>query len=162
MSDLFHENIPLEFIQKIFDVMNKANWHTFQILTKRADRLEKLADKLNWSKNIWMGVTVESSKYKNRIDHLRNIKAKIKFLSIEPLIESVGKLDLESIDWVIVGGESGIGARPIAAGWVREVREQCVAGKIPFFFKQWGGVNKKKNGKTLDGKIWNQMPVINC
>ncbi len=160
MSDLFHEDIPFEVIQKIFNVMNKAHWHTFQILTKRADRLAEFADKLNWSDNIWMGVTVESAKYKTRIDYLRNVQSKIKFLSIEPLIEPVGELNLENIDWVIVGGESGPKSRPIEKDWVREVRDQCIKDKVPFFFKQWGGVNKKKNGKTLDDRIWDEMPTL--
>jgi protein gp37 len=159
MSDLFHEDVPLEFIQKIFAVMNKAHWHTFQILTKRAERLAELAEELNWTKNIWMGVTVEGAEYKNRIDYLRHTGAKLKFLSIEPLLEAVGDLDLENIDWVIVGGESGVGARPIEADWVRDVRDQCNNKEVPFFFKQWGGVNKKKNGKTLDGRIWHDMPI---
>ncbi len=138
-------------------------------ILKRADRLAEFADKLNWSDNIWMGVTVKSSKYKTRIDYLRNIQANIKFLSIEPLLEPIGELNLENIDWVIVGGESGPKSRPIKIEWVREVRDQCINNtlqavnnkckQVSFFFKQWGGVNKKKNGKILDDRIWDEMPV---
>ncbi|MBC8527171.1 MAG: phage Gp37/Gp68 family protein [Candidatus Cloacimonetes bacterium] len=160
MSDLFHEDIPFEFVLKIFQVMNKANWHTFQILTKRPERMHKFADKLNWTPNIWMGVTVESYRYKNRIDILRDIPSETKFLSAEPLIEPLGKLNLNNIDWVIVGGESGIGARPMSPNWVNEIKMQCEKSQIPFFFKQWGGINKKKAGRLLYGKIYNEMPRI--
>ena len=160
MSDLFHEDIPFDFIKKIFDVMNKSSWHTFQILTKRPERLAELSDKLVWGDNIWMGVTIESFEYKSRLNLLKQTNAKIKFLSLEPLINSVGELDLDNIDWVIAGGESGPKSRNIEVDWVRNIRNQCVEKNVPFFFKQWGGVNKKKNGKTLDGKIWNKMPRI--
>ncbi len=158
MSDLFHENIPQEFILKIFDTMNWASQHTFQVLTKRALRLESLSCLLNWSKNIWMGVTVENSDYKERIECLRKTGAFVKFLSLEPLLEDIGTLNLAGIDWVIVGGESGPGARPIKASWVRSIKEQCMEQNVSFFFKQWGGVNKKKNGRTLDGRTWDEIP----
>jgi protein gp37 len=159
MSDLFHELVTQEFISEIFDTMNKASRHQFQILTKRAERLAELAPSLKWTENIWIGVTVESADYKERINYLRYTSAYIKFLSLEPLLEDLGRLDLNSIDWVIAGGESGPGARPIKIDWVRNIREQCIEQNVPFFFKQWGGINKKKTGKVLDGKIWNQMPV---
>ena len=160
MSDLFHELVPEEFIFEIFDTMNKASRHQFQILTKRAERLSELAPSLKWTENIWMGVTVESADYKERIDYLRYTSAHVKFLSLEPLLDDLGRLDLNSIDWVIAGGESGPGARPVHIDWIRNIREQCISQDIPFFFKQWGGTNKKKTGKVLDGKIWNQMPVV--
>ena len=159
MSDLFHENVPEDFISKIFNVMNNAHWHRFQVLTKRSDRLAALSGKLPWAPNIWMGVSVENADYKFRIDALRHSGAYIKFLSIEPLIGPVGILDLEHIDWVIVGGESGPGARPAAIEWVRQVRDQCIVNNVPFFFKQWGGTRKKKNGRTVDNKIWDELPV---
>jgi len=158
MSDLFHESVPDKFILDIFDVMNKASQHQFQILTKRAERFADLSSALPWAENIWMGVTVESENYKDRIDYLRYTSAHIKFLSLEPLLGDLGELDFTDIDWVIVGGESGPGARPIQIDWVRNIREQCVSQNVPFFFKQWGGTNKKKAGKILDRRIWNQMP----
>ena len=158
MSDLFHRQVPLEFILKIFDTMNKASQHVFQILTKRTSRLEELSVVLPWSENIWMGITVENSDYKERIDFLRRTGAFIKFLSLEPLLDDIGDLDLEGIDWVIVGGESGPKARPIQDNWVRKIKEQCKEQKVSFFFKQWGGVNKKKNGRLLDGQTWDEMP----
>lgn len=161
MSDLFHDDIPDEFIHNVFNVMAKAHWHRFQVLTKRAERLKELSNKLPWNDNIWMGVTVETSDYKFRIDHLRNTGANIKFLSIEPLLGSLGKLNLENIDWVIAGGESGPFSRPVSPEWIREIRNQCVEKGVPFFFKQWGGFNKKKNGRLLDGKTWDEMPVEN-
>lgn len=158
MSDLFHECVPQEFILKIFDTMNRASQHTFQVLTKRAARLENLSSLLPWNENIWMGVTVENSDYKERIDHLRKTGAFVKFLSLEPLLEDIGILDLKDIDWVIVGGESGPGARPIKASWVRNIKEQCKKQNVSFFFKQWGGVNKKKSGRVLDGRTWDEIP----
>ena len=161
MSDLFHEDIPDEFIHNVFNVMAKAHWHRFQVLTKRAERLKELSNKLPWNDNIWMGVTVETSDYKFRIDRLRNTGANIKFLSIEPLLGTLGKLNLENIDWVIAGGESGPFSRPVSPEWIREIRNQCVKTGIPFFFKQWGGFNNKKNGRLLDGKTWNEVPVEN-
>lgn len=158
MTDLFHEDIELIHIKKVFEVMNKADNHTFQVLTKRANRLKEIAIDLIWSKNIWMGVTVESSKYKNRIDLLREVPAKIRFLSIEPLLDDLGTLDLSNIDWVIVGGESGPKSRPMNEEWVKNIKEQCEKQNVLFYFKQWGGFNKKKTGRLLDGKEWNDMP----
>lgn len=160
MSDLFHRDVPDDFIVKVFDVMNRATWHTFQVLTKRADRLEKIASKLNWSKNIWLGVTVESEKQKQRIPYLIKTPAKIKYLSIEPMITEINNLSLEGIDWVIVGGESGPGARPIEEKWVTLIRDNCIKNSIPFFFKQWGGTNKKANGSLLEGKHWKELPKL--
>lgn len=160
MSDLFHDEVPLDYIQQVFDVMNRAYWHRFQVLTKRADRLAELSDQLNWSENIWMGVSVESQKYIPRIDDLRRTGAYVKFLSLEPLLSALKNLDLRSIDWAIVGGESGYGFRPIQEEWVVEIREQCRNFDVPFFFKQWGGFNKKKTGRLLEGRTWNEMPRI--
>lgn len=159
MSDLFHHQVPLEYIQQVFDVMGRASWHQFQILTKRAKRLEQLSPQLRWSKNIWMGVSVESAPYKYRIDHLRRTAAQVKFLSIEPLIGPLGAVDLHGIDWVIVGGESGPGARPMEEDWVLEVQAQCQQNQVPFFFKQWGGTNKKKAGRLLQGRTWDELPA---
>jgi protein gp37 len=161
MSDLFHEQIPFSFIQDVFTVMNQANWHCFQVLTKRAERLSEVANLLNWRDNIWAGVTVENNDYIDRIDLLRNTPAKIKFISFEPLIGSIGTVDLFGIDWVIVGGESGPHSRKIDEEWVIEIRDQCLQMGIPFFFKQWGGWNKKKNGSLLQGTNWKQMPDMN-
>lgn len=160
MSDLFHEEVPLSFIKKVFKIMNKAKWHTFQVLTKRADRLVELAPELNWTENIWMGVTVENDKNLERIEMLKKTPAKLKFLSLEPLLSSLSKANFEGIDWVIVGGESGPGARPIEEKWVLEIQKKCKSDSIPFFFKQWGGVNKKKAGKLLQGKICQEMPKL--
>lgn len=159
MSDLFHKNVPLVFIQRIFEVMNKAYWHKFQVLTKRSDILLKYNSKFNWTENIWMGVSVENDDYTYRIDDLRNTDAKTKFLSIEPLIGPINKLNLTNIDWVIVGGESGPGARPIKEEWVIKIKDECNSVNVPFFFKQWGGVQKKKAGRLLQGETWSQMPV---
>ncbi|MBV6421933.1 MAG: hypothetical protein DAHOPDDO_03221 [Ignavibacteriaceae bacterium] len=159
MSDLFHEEIPLEFIQKVFNVMVKAEWHTFQILTKRSERLEELSSLLPWSKNIWMGVSVENQKYTSRISNLRKVPSAVRFLSIEPLISKITKLDLRGIDWVIVGGESGPKSRFMDPEWVRIIRDKCNEQEVPFFFKQWGGVNKKKTGRIIDRKTWSQMPA---
>lgn len=158
MSDLFHEKVPLEFIQQIFNVMKRANWHTFQVLTKRAERMAELAPLLNWPDNLWMGVTVEDSDCAYRIDYLRNIPASVKFLSMEPLLTPVEKMNLNNINWVIVGGESGPNSRPIKKEWVHDIRKQCKAAYVPFFFKQWGGINKKKAGRLLDGDIYDEMP----
>jgi protein gp37 len=160
MSDLFHKKVPLEFIQKMFDVMNKAYWHKFQILTKRSERLFELHPMLTWTDNIWMGVSVENQNYTYRIDHLRYTNAKVKFLSIEPLIGPIQYLDLTNINWVIVGGESGPGARSMKEEWVITIRDECKKAKVPFFFKQWGGVNKKKNGRVLKGRTWEEMPKL--
>jgi len=160
MSDLFHKDVSEEFISKVFDVMNRAPWHTFQVLTKRAERLADIHDRLSWSKNIWMGVSVENSDCKSRIDLLRGIKANVKFISFEPLIGRLGKVNLKNIDWAIVGGESGPRARYMSPEWVADLRDQCLAQKVPFFFKQWGGVNKKKAGRLLDGRTWDEMPRL--
>jgi len=158
MSDLFHEQVPEAFIQRVFDVMRRAHWHSFQVLTKRAARLEQLSPKIDWPPNVWMGVSVESQRYAPRIDHLRRTDASIKFLSLEPLLGPLPHLDLECIDWVIVGGESGPRARPMRESWVLDIRDQCRASGVPFFFKQWGGTNKKKAGRLLDGRVWDEMP----
>ncbi len=158
MSDLFHKEVPLSFVQQVFTVMNQCPQHQFQILTKRADRLEKLSKQVKWTDNIWMGVSVENNRYINRIEHLLNTKAKIKFLSLEPLLGPLKRLKLKGIDWVIVGGESGPNARTIQLEWVVEIRDQCIAQKVPFFFKQWGGVRKHKTGRLLEGRTWDEMP----
>ncbi len=158
MSDLFHKQVPFEFVAKVFGVMNQANWHRYQLLTKRSRRLREVSAELPWAQHIWMGVSVERADYVYRIDDLRGTGAKLKFLSLEPLLGPMPGLDLGGIDWVIVGGESGPNARPMEAEWVRAVRDQCLAASVPFFFKQWGGTNKKKAGRTLDGRIWDEMP----
>src|SRR5690606_37387531 len=141
-----HKDVPLSFILEVFDVMQRSHWHRFQVLTKRAERLRELAGCASWAPNIWMGVSVESQKYVSRIEHLRDSEAKVKFLSLEPLLGPLPRLNLDGIDWVIVGGESGPGARPMAEGWAIEIRDQCCDAGVPFFFKQWGGVNKKRTG----------------
>ena len=161
MSDLFHKDVPLEYVQDVFDVMKRAHWHRFQVLTKRAERLEQLGPLLDWAPNIWMGVSVESQKYVSRIDHLRRTGAKTKFLSLEPLLGPLKNLDLAGIDWAIVGGESGFGARPMPLNWVTGIRQQCLEADVAFFFKQWGGVQKKKAGRTLEGRTWDEMPSGN-
>jgi protein gp37 len=158
MSDLFHNDVPVFFIKQIFNIMAEAHWHQFQILTKRAERLADLAQYLTWPKNVWMGVTIESPSYLCRLEYLRNIPASVRFLSLEPLLSAMPDFDLSKIDWVIVGGESGPGARPIRKKWVTDIQENCKIQKIPFFFKQWGGTNKKKTGRLLDGKIISEMP----
>jgi protein gp37 len=158
MSDLFHKEVPEEFICRVFEVMNQATWHEFQVLTKRSERLRDLSPHLTWSPNIWMGVSVEQAEYAFRIDQLREVGARVKFLSLEPLLGPLPCLDLSGIDWVIVGGESGPGARPMDAAWARDIRDQCIAASVPFFFKQWGGLNKKKAGRVLDGRTWDEMP----
>ena len=160
MSDLFHEDVPLTFIQDIFRVMNEASWHQFQILTKRPERLVEENKKLLWAENIWMGVSVENDDNKYRIDLLRETDAHIKFISFEPLIGPVINCNLEGIDWAIVGGESGPGARPLDRQWVIDIRNSCKKMHVPFFFKQWGGVNRKKTGRMLDGKIYSEMPDL--
>jgi protein gp37 len=158
MSDLFHKDVPFSFILDIFNIMRSASWHNFQILTKRAERLSELDPLLDWPANVWMGVSVENSLYTYRIDHLRQTGASLKFLSLEPLLGPIDHLDLTGINWVIVGGESGPGARPLAREWVTDIRDQCLQAGVPFFFKQWGGVNKKKGGRLLDGRIWDEVP----
>ena len=158
MSDLFHKDIPFDFISKVFDVMRRASHHRFQILTKRSNRLLELSSELTWPRNVWMGVTVENADCTFRIDDLRQTDAVTKFISFEPLLGPILGIDLDSIDWVIVGGESGSGARTMEPQWATDIRDQCLNANVPFFFKQWGGVNKKKNGRKLDGRIWNQTP----
>ncbi len=160
MSDLFHQEVPLTFIQQVFAVMHEASWHTFQVLTKRAERLATLDPALDWHPNVWMGVSVENSTCTGRIDALRQTHAAVKFLSLEPLLEPLHNLDLQEINWVIVGGESGPGARPMDRAWVTDIRDQCLAAHVPFFFKQWGGTRKKKAGRVLEGRVWNQMPQL--
>lgn len=161
MSDLFHKDVPAEYVQAVFDVMRRAHWHRFQVLTKRAERLAAMNSEICWPQNVWMGVSVESASYVSRIDKLRATDAWVKFLSIEPLLGALPSLNLQGIDWVIVGGESGPGARPMQADWVREIREQCAKVKVAFFFKQWGGTNKKRAGRLLDGRTWDGMPRDN-
>ncbi|MGH8581491.1 MAG: DUF5131 family protein [Gammaproteobacteria bacterium] len=159
MSDLFHKDVPLEYIERVFDVMRHAHWHRFQVLTKRAERLAELSAELEWAPNIWMGVSVESDDYRSRIDALRSTGAAIRFLSLEPLLGPLHDLDLRGIDWVIVGGESGPKARPMDPAWATDLRDQCKRDKVPFFFKQWGGNNKKQAGRLLEGRTWDQMPA---
>lgn len=159
MSDLFHRDVPTEYIQRVFGVMRQARQHRFQVLTKRSQRLSRLSKELDWQPNIWMGVSVESKEYVFRIDHLRATGAYIKFLSLEPLIGPLPKLNLKGINWVIVGGESGPGARKMQEEWVLDIRDQCLSAGVPFFFKQWGGVNKKREGRLLEGQTWSQMPT---
>jgi protein gp37 len=159
MSDLFHGEVPLSYIKQVFAVMKRAHWHQYQVLTKRAERLCELSPKLDWTPQIWMGVSVESEKYLCRIDHLRKTAAHVKFLSLEPLLGPLSKMNLHGIDWAIVGGESGPGARPINPAWVTDIRDQCLRARVPFFFKQWGGVQKKKTGRILGDRTWDEMPV---
>jgi protein gp37 len=161
MSDLFHEQIPLAYIRRVFDVMGRAPQHQFQILTKRSVRLVELAADLPWSSNIWMGVSVETQRYAQRAEHLARVPAQVRFLSVEPLIGPIPDLPLDGIHWVIVGGESGWRHRPIREEWVREIRDQCEARGVPFFFKQWGGRFPKSGGRELDGREWSEFPVPN-
>ena len=158
MSDLFHPEVPLLFINRTFETMRKADWHQFQILTKRSERLLDLSESIDWPSNVWMGVSVERKDYAFRIDHLRETGAAIKFLSLEPLLGPLGDLDLQGIDWAIVGGESGPGARPMDEQWVVDIKDQCEDAEVPFFFKQWGGTNKKKAGRLLQGRTWDDLP----
>jgi len=159
MSDLFHKDVPIEFILKVFDVMRRAHWHTFQVLTKRAERLEEVSPRIEWPDNVWMGVSVENSDYTYRIGHLRRTGAKIKFLSLEPLLGPLPNLRLDGIQWAIIGGESGPGARSLDPAWVVDIRDQCIHAKVPFFFKQWGGTHKKKAGRLLEGRTWDEIPA---
>jgi protein gp37 len=159
MSDLFHKDVTTDYILKVFEVMGQASQHVFQVLTKRSNRLMRLSSQLPWAPNIWMGVSVESSAYTFRIDHLRETGAHVKFLSLEPLLGSLHKMNLLDIDWAIVGGESGPGARAMQAEWVVDIRDQCLAAGVPFFFKQWGGTRKKTTGRLLEGRTWDQMPT---
>jgi protein gp37 len=160
MSDLFHEDVPVEFIQKVFDVMRRARWHRFQVLTKRSKRLLELNSSLRWAPNIWMGVSVENQDYVYRIDDLRKTDANVKFISFEPLLGPIHSVNFDGINWAIVGGESGPGARRIDPSWVIDIRNQCRDHNVPFFFKQWGGVNKKKAGRILEGRTWEEMPLV--
>lgn len=159
MSDLFHEKVPDQFIRRVFEVMNRCPQHTFQILTKRSARLHWAAKALAWTPNIWMGVSVEDGRMSFRIRDLQSVPAAIRFLSCEPLIGPISKLPLAGINWVIVGGESGPGSRPMNPAWARDIRRQCRAARVPFFFKQWGGFDKKAAGRTLDGRIYDEMPA---
>jgi protein gp37 len=158
MSDLFHHEVPLDYIQRVFATMRTASWHQFQILTKRSGRLQAFSDKIDWPSNVWMGVSVESKAYTARIDHLRRTGARIKFLSLEPLLGPLERLNLKGIDWVIVGGESGPGARSMHPDWVKSIRNQCENTGVAFFFKQWGGVQKARTGRSLEGHIYDEMP----
>lgn len=159
MSDLFHDEVPFEYIEQVFSVMSRAHWHQFQVLTKRAKRLSQVASLLTWTPNIWMGVSVESEEYLSRIDDLRSTSACVKFLSLEPLLGPLPRLNLSGIHWAIVGGESGHGSRPLQPSWVISIRDQCRAADVPFFFKQWGGLNKKNTGRLLEGRTWDEMPL---
>jgi protein gp37 len=159
MSDLFHKDVPADFIHRVFDVMCRADWHHYQVLTKRAERVEEIGASLPWQRHIWMGVSVETADYAFRIDHLRGSGAQVKFLSLEPLLGPLPDLDLTGIDWAIVGGESGPGARSMKESWVLDIKEQCLRARVPFFFKQWGGVNKKRAGRLLEGRTWDAMPL---
>ncbi|HTA59654.1 MAG TPA: phage Gp37/Gp68 family protein [Candidatus Baltobacteraceae bacterium] len=159
MSDLFHTDVPAEYIKKVFAVMARADWHQFQVLTKRAERLRELTDDLPWPSHIWQGVSIENREYVRRIEDLRASGAAVKFLSLEPLLGPLPKLNLRGIDWVIVGGESGPGARPMEEAWVIDIRNQCRRADVAFFFKQWGGVQKSKTGRVLQGRTWDQMPT---
>lgn len=162
MSDLFHEKVPEEYIRGVFRTMEEASWHVFQVLTKRAERLEALAHTLPWPKNVWMGVSVENAEYTYRIAHLQRVPAAIRFLSVEPLLGPISRLALKGIDWVIVGGESGPRARPMEPAWVQAIRDECLHEGVPFFFKQWGGVRKKRTGRVLDRRVWNEMPTLSA
>lgn len=159
MSDLFHEAVPAEYIRRVFDVMVKADWHTFQILTKRSHRLAALARDLPWPGNVWQGVSVETQRYTSRVTDLQTVPATVRFLSVEPLLGAIPKLPLAGIHWVIVGGESGGRRRPMAEAWALEIRDQCAHAQVPFFFKQWGGRTPKAGGRILDGRAWDEMPV---
>ena len=159
MSDLFHDKVPQSFIEDVFETMGRAKWHTFQVLTKRSSRLYKMAPKLTWHRNIWIGVSVENMERQYRIDDLRAIPAAVRFLSFEPLLENLESIDLTGVSWVIVGGESGPCARPLRSVWVRNIRDQCMSKNTPFFFKQWGGRKKKLAGRVLDGRTWDELPT---
>jgi protein gp37 len=161
MSDLFHEDVPIGFIKQVFEIMRNAYWHKFQVLTKRSERLAALESQLVWAPNIWMGVSVENQDYESRINDLKKTKAAVKYISFEPLLGPISNVNFESIDWVIVGGESGPKARPIQDEWVFQIRDSCINSNIPFFFKQWGGTRRKKSGRLLQGRVWDEMPVAN-
>lgn len=159
MSDLFHEDIPFEYLEAVFDVMGQADQHTFQILTKRHERLAELASSLTWHPNIWIGVSVENRRFTHRVDYLREVDAAVRFISAEPLLGSLDNLDLSSVDWLIAGGESGPKHRPMRVEWARELRDRCIAEDVAFFFKQWGGHRPKSGGRLLDGRTWDEMPA---
>lgn len=159
MSDLFHARVPLDFIKRVFDVIADTPQHTYQVLTKRSARLPKIAHKLDWPSNLWLGVSIEDAQHLNRAEHLRQVPAAVRFLSCEPLLGPLSSLDLAGIGWVITGGESGPNARPLDPEWVREIRDNCASNGVPFFHKQWGGRTPKAGGRTLDGEIWNEMPA---
>lgn len=159
MSDLFHERIPNDFIQQVFDTMGEASQHTFQILTKRHERLAELAPELSWHPNVWMGVSIENRRFVHRADYLRQVDAAVRFISAEPLLGSLEGLDLSGIDWLIAGGESGPKHRRVDPSWIRELRDKCDADAVAFFFKQWGGRTSKHGGRTLDGKTWDELPI---
>ncbi|MEK7214176.1 MAG: phage Gp37/Gp68 family protein [Chloroflexota bacterium] len=160
MSDLFHDAIPVDYIRRVFEVMAQAEWHTFQVLTKRAERLAALAPGLPWPANVWQGVSVENDRYTWRIDYLRAVPARVRFLSVEPLLGPIPDLCLDGIQWVIVGGESGPGHRLVDPAWVRNIRDQCLTAGVAFFFKQWGGRTPKSRGRMLDGRLWDEMPLM--
>lgn len=160
MSDMFHRDVPTWFIQKMFEVMRRASWHQFQVLTKRSRRLRDLSPAIDWPDNLWMGVSVEHQEFVFRLDHLRETGAAVKFVSFEPLLGPLPALDLRGIDWVIVGGESGPGARTMEEGWVLDIKAQCQQARVPFFFKQWGGFNKKKAGRLLEERTWDELPTV--
>jgi protein gp37 len=160
MSDLFHEDAPVDFVLRVFDVMRRATWHTFQVLTKRSARLLELNPLIDWPANVWMGVSVENEDYAFRLEHLRRTGAHTKFLSLEPLLGPLPRLALHGIDWVVVGGESGPGARPMSEEWVVDIRDQCREANVAFFFKQWGGTNKKRAGRILQGRTWDELPRL--
>lgn len=162
MSDLFHPSVPTVFIESVFTIMNRASRHTFQVLTKRPDRVGSLDSRLRWTPNIWLGVSIESERWLDRLELLARTGAGTKFLSLEPLLGPLPRLDLSDVDWVIAGGESGPGARPVRPEWIRAIRDSCVRSSVPFFFKQWGGVFKKRTGRVLDGRTWDQMPAVNA
>jgi protein gp37 len=160
MSDLFHESVPDDYIFRVFETMVKADWHIFQILTKRAERLAEIAPRLPWPENVWQGISIENADYTWRIAQLVKVPAAVRFLSVEPLLGPLPKLPLKGISWVIVGGESGPDFRPVNPEWVRQIRDQCLKAKVSFFFKQWGGFTPKAGGRRLDGRFWDQMPVV--
>ena len=160
MSDLFHEAIPENYIQRVYEAMGQADWHIFQVLTKRAARLEEMASRLPWSPNVWQGVSVENARYVWRVNHLQQVPAAVRFLSIEPLLGPIKELPLDGIDWVIVGGESGPNHRAMDPDWVKQIRDQCIRSGVPFFFKQWGGRTPKAGGRTLEGRVWDEMPDL--
>lgn len=160
MSDLFHEDIPFEYVKRVFAVMHEASHHTFQILTKRHERLSELAPLLDWPPNVWMGVSIENKRWVLRADHLREVPAAVRFISAEPLLGPLTGLDLMGVDWLIAGGESGPRHRPVHADWIRGLREDCHKKGVAFFFKQWGGIRAKSGGRLLDGREWNEMPRV--